>query len=119
MHIPGSVRRIAFLSKAPRLGAAPILVSFWVREGTSPDEGRAFRLAKWFRFLRGRRAEPLEPGDHVTERGYHRCFAKAEIEAEFKAGRFRMCRYSRRTTRMQWVSRSRTTPVATTGIGTA
>jgi hypothetical protein len=39
-------------------------------------------------------AEPLEPGDHVTDRGYHHCFAKAEIEAEFKAGGFRMCHYS-------------------------
>ena len=96
MHIPGSVRRIAFLRKVHGLlpPEAPILVSFWVREETSPDEGRAFRLAKWFRSLRGRRAEPLEPGDHVTDRGYHHCFAKAEIEAEFKAGGFRMCHYS-------------------------
>jgi hypothetical protein len=36
----------------------------------------------------------LETGDHVTDRGYHHCFAKAEIEAEFKAGGFRMCHYS-------------------------
>src|ERR1019366_870404 len=57
MHIPGSVRRIAFLRKVHGLlpPEAPILVSFWVREETSPDEGRAFRLAKWFRSLRGRR----------------------------------------------------------------
>ena len=95
-HISGSDRRIAFLRKlhASVPPEAPILVSFWVREGASPDEGRAFRLAKWFRSLRGRRAEPLEPGDHVTDRGYHHCFAKAEIEAEFKAGGFRMCHYS-------------------------
>jgi hypothetical protein len=95
-QIPGSARRIAFLRKlrASVPSEAPILVSFWVREGTSPDEGRAFRLAKWFRSLRGRRAEPLETGDHVTDRGYHHCFAKAEIEAEFKAGGFRMCHYS-------------------------
>ena len=96
MQIPGSARRIAFLRKlrASVPPEAPILVSFWVREGASPDEGRAFRLATWFRSLRGRRAEPLEPGDHVTDRGYHHCFAKEEIEAEFKAGGFRMCHYS-------------------------
>jgi hypothetical protein len=95
-HIPGSSRRIAFLRKlrASVPPGAPILVSFWVREGTSPDEGAAFRLAQWFRYLRGRPAETLEPGDHVTDRGYRHCFAKAEIEAELKAGGFRMCHYS-------------------------
>jgi hypothetical protein len=94
-HISGSDRRIAFLRKlhaSVPLGA-PILISFWVRDETSHDEGRAFRLAKWFRSLRGERAEPLEPGDHVTDRGYHHCFAKAEIEEELKAGGFRMCHY--------------------------
>ena len=95
-HIPGSARRIAFLRKlrASVPPGAPILVSFWVREGNSTDEGGAFRLAKWFRSLRGRGAEPLEPGDHVTDRGYHHSFARAEIEAEFEAGGFRMCHYS-------------------------
>jgi len=95
-HIPGSSRRIAFLRKlrASVPPGAPILVSFWVREGTSPDERGAFRLAKCFRYLRGRQAEPLEPGDHVTPRGYSHNFAKAEIEAELKAGGFRMCHYS-------------------------
>lgn len=95
MHIPGSVRRIAFLRKLRALvpAEAPILVSFWAREA-SPDEDRAFRLAQWFRSLRGRRAEPLEPGDHLTDRGYYHCFAKEEIEAEFKAGGFRMGHYS-------------------------
>lgn len=93
-HISGSDHRIAFLRKlhaSVPLGA-PILVSFWVRDEASADEGGAFRLAKWLRSLRGR-AETLEPGDHVTDRGYHHCFAKAEIEAEFKAGGFRMCHY--------------------------
>jgi len=96
MHIPGSARRIEFLRKlhASVPPGAPILVSFWVREGASPDENRTFWLAKWIRSLRGRRAEPLEPGDHVTDRGYHHCFAKDEIEAELKAGGFRMCHYS-------------------------
>ena len=96
MHIAGSARRIAFLRKLHDLvpPEAPMLASFWVREGTSPDEGRALRLAQWFRLLRGRRAEPLEPGDHVTDHGYHHCFTKAEIEAEFKAGGVRMCHYS-------------------------
>ena len=96
MQIPGSARRIAFLRKLHALvpPAAPLLVSFWIREGASPDAGRAFRLAKWFRSLRGRRTEPLELGDHVTDRGYHHCFAKEEIEAELKAGGFRMCHYS-------------------------
>ena len=95
-HICGSGRRIAFLRKlrASVPPEAPILVSFWGREGTSPDESRAFRLAKWFRSLRGRRAEPLEPGDHVTDRVYHHGFTKGEIEAEFKAGGFRMSHYS-------------------------
>lgn len=96
MHIPGSARRIAFLKKLHTAvpPGGPILISFWVREGASPDEDKVFRLAQWFRSLRGRRAEPLEPGDHVTDRGYHHCFAKEEIEAEFKAGGFRMCHYS-------------------------
>jgi hypothetical protein len=96
MHIPGSARRIAFLRKirASVPIEAPILASFWVKEGESPDAGRVFRLAKWLRSLRGRRVEPLEPGDHVTNRGYHHCFAKEEIEAELKAGGFRMCHYS-------------------------
>lgn len=96
MQIPGSARRIAFLRKL-RVSVpleAPILVSFWTREGESADEGRAFRLAKWLRSLRGRGAEPLEPGDHVTDRGYHHCFARDEIEAELRAGGFRMCQYS-------------------------
>lgn len=96
MHIPGSARRIAFLRKlhASVPPGAPILVSFWVREVASPDEDRTFRLATWIRSLRGRRAEPLEPGDHVTDRGYHHCFTKEEIDGEFKAGGFRMCHYS-------------------------
>jgi hypothetical protein len=94
-HISGSGRRIAFLRKlhASVPPEAPILVSFWGRDEGSPDEGRALRLANWFRSLRGRHAEPLEPGDHVTDRGYHHRFAKAEIEAEFKSGGFRMCHY--------------------------
>jgi len=96
MQIPGSARRIAFLRKlhASVPPEAPILISFWVREGESPDEGRVFRLAKWLRSLPGRRADPVETGDHVTDRGYHHCFAKEEIEAEFRAGGFRMCHYS-------------------------
>ncbi len=96
MQIPGRARRIAFLRKlhASVPPGAPILVSFWVREVASPDEDRTFRLATWIRSLRGRRAEPLEPGDHVTDRGYHHCFTKEEIEAEFKGGGFRMCHYS-------------------------
>lgn len=95
-HIPGSARRIAFLQKlrAAVPPQAPILVSFWVRDETSPDKNGALRIANWFRSLRGRRAEPLEPGDHVTDRGYHHCFIRAEIEAELKAGGFRMCHYS-------------------------
>jgi hypothetical protein len=95
MQIPGSARRIAFLRKlrAAAPSDAPLLISFWVKEEGSPDEGRVFRFAKWFRSLPGRRAEPLEPGDHVTDRGFHHCFAKAEIEAELKAGGFQMCHY--------------------------
>jgi hypothetical protein len=95
-HISGSDRRIAFLRKlrASVQREAPVLVSFWVRDEASHDEHRAFRLAKWCRSLRGGRAGPLEPGDHVTDRGYHHRFVKAEIEAEFKAGGFRMCHYS-------------------------
>jgi len=93
MCIPGSARRIAFLRKLRALvpAEAPILVSFWVREEPSPDEDRSFRLAQWVRSLRGRRAEALEPGDHVTDRGYYHGFTKEEIEAELKAGGFRMC----------------------------
>jgi hypothetical protein len=96
MHIPGSARRIAFLRKlhASVPTGAPILVSFWVREVASADEHRTFRIARRIRSLRGRRAEPLEPGDHMTNRGYHHCFTKEEIEAELKAGGFRMCHYS-------------------------
>jgi len=95
-QIPGRARRIAFLRKlhASVPPGAPILVSFWIREEGSADEGRAFQLAKWFRSLRGGRAEPLELGDHVTDRGYHHCFVKEEIEAEFKEGGFQMCLYS-------------------------
>jgi hypothetical protein len=95
MQIPGHARRIAFLRRL-RVAVpsdAPLLVSFWVKEEGSTDEGRVFRLAKWFRSLRGRSAESLEPGDHVTDRGFHHCFAKEEIEAELKAGGFRMCHY--------------------------
>jgi hypothetical protein len=95
MQIPGRARRIAFLRKLRSSvpPGAPLLVSFWVEEGAAPDAARVFRLAKWLRSLRGRRAEPLEPGDHVTSRGYHHCFAKEEIEAELKVGGFRMCHY--------------------------
>lgn len=95
-QIPGRARRIAFLRKlhASVPPGAPILVSFWIREEASPDEGEAFRLANWFRSLRGMSAEPLEPGDHVTDRGYYHCFAKEEIEAELKEGGFRICHYS-------------------------
>jgi hypothetical protein len=96
MCIPGGARRIAFPRKLRALvpAEAPILVSFWVREETSYDEGRVFRLAKWVRFLRGRRAEFLELGGHVTDRGYYHCSVKEEIEAEMKAGGFWMCHYS-------------------------
>ena len=60
----------------------------------SPDEVGTFRLSKGIRSLRGRRAEPLEFGDHVTERGYHNRFTKEELETELKAGGFRVCHYS-------------------------
>jgi hypothetical protein len=95
-QIPGSARRIAFLRKlhASVPPGAPILVSFWIREEALPDDDKVFRLANRFRSLRGRSAESLEPGDHVTDRGYYHCFAKEEIEAELKAGGFRICHYS-------------------------
>jgi hypothetical protein len=96
MHIPGSARRIVFLRKLRQCvpAGAPLLVSFWIRVEPSRDEVRTFRLARGIRSLRGRRAEPLEFGDHVTERGYYRCFTKQELKAEFKAAGFRVCHYS-------------------------
>ena len=96
-HIPGSARRIAFLRKLHALVPceAPILLSFWGREETSPDTDKTLRLAKWFRSLRGQHAEPIELGDCVNNRGYHHSFSEAEIQAELKAGGFRMCHYSR------------------------
>jgi hypothetical protein len=96
MHIPGSARRIAFLGKLRWAvpPGAPILVSFWARRETSPDEARTFQLAKRIRSLRGRRAEPLEFGDRLMNRGYYHTFARAEVEAEFQAGGFRLCHYS-------------------------
>jgi hypothetical protein len=95
-HIPGSARRIAFLRKlrASVPTGSPLLVSFWVRDGTAADEGRVFALARRLRSIRGRSADSLERGDHVTDRGYQHCFVRAEIEAELKAGGFRVCHYS-------------------------
>jgi hypothetical protein len=97
-HIFGKNRRIAFLRKLRALvpPEAPILVSFWVRGEVSPDEVRVFRLAKFFRSLRGQPADPLEPGDHMTDRGYHHYFVETELEAELKAAGFRMCHFSQK-----------------------
>jgi hypothetical protein len=96
MHIFGSDRRIAFLRalRTPVAPGAPILVSFWVRDEGSHDEGRVLRFAKWCRSLRGRRSESLGLGDHLSNRGYFHRFAKAEVESELKASGFRMCHYS-------------------------
>jgi hypothetical protein len=96
IHICGRAHRIAFLQKLRALvpPGSPILVSFWIREKAAPDESRTFRLATGFRFLRGRRAEPLEFGDHVSDRGYHHRFVEDELEEELKAGGFRVCHYS-------------------------
>jgi hypothetical protein len=95
-QIPGSARRVAFLRKLHAVvpPGAPMLISFWVREDGVPDEERTFRLAKWVRSLLGRGVDPLEFGDRVIERGYHHCFIKEEIEAELKAGGFRLSHYS-------------------------
>jgi hypothetical protein len=96
IHICGSAGRIAFLQKlrASVPPGSPILVSFWIRENAAPDESRAFRLATCLRSLRGRRADPLEPGDHLTDRGYHHRFVQEEIDEELKGGGFRLCHYS-------------------------
>jgi hypothetical protein len=96
MHIPGTARRIAFIRKLRQCvrPGAPLLASFWVRMEASPDEVRTFRLAARIRSLRGRRAEPLESGDHLTGRGYHHCFTREELEAEFTASGFRVRHYS-------------------------
>jgi SAM-dependent methyltransferase len=94
-HISSSVLRIAFLRKlrglVPR--EAPMLISFWTSEGTAAEKGRVARIANWVRALRPS-TMPLEEGDSVTQRGYHHHFTEAEIEAELKAGGFRMCHYS-------------------------
>jgi hypothetical protein len=93
-HIPGTACRVAFLRKLRAVlpPGAPMFASFWARVETSPDEARVIRLANRLRSLRG--APLLEMGDHLTSRGYHHCFTKAEVEAEFKAGGFRMCHFA-------------------------
>jgi hypothetical protein len=94
--IPGRDRRIGFLRKLRELLPldAPLLVSFWVRNEASWDEGRVLRLTKWIRSSRGQGGELLELGDHLTDRGYHHYFFEEDIEAEFKAGGFRLSHYS-------------------------
>ena len=96
MLIPGSARRISFLRKLHQMGppGAPILLSFFVKSGKSRAEALAFRIARTVRFFRGKVKEPLEYGDHLREDGYHHCFDRTELEAELKAGGFRMCHFS-------------------------
>jgi hypothetical protein len=95
-HICGSTRRIAFLRKlrASLAPGNPLLVSFWIRQPSALDENRIFWLGKRIGFLLGRNTEPVELGDHVSDRGYYHRFVQEEIEAELHAAGFPVCHYS-------------------------
>jgi hypothetical protein len=87
-HIPGRVRRVAFLSRARaqlRRGA-PVLLSFWMRDETNRRYMEVVRRVA----AAGRRVtagEPAELGDLLAPLFVH-CFTEPEIRAECEASGF-------------------------------
>lgn len=92
MHIVGRQRRIAFLSQFRKHlePDAPILVSFYNRQGLPKAMWLAYQLARIVRRLR--RAEAPEPGDWLTET-YEHWFDQDDIASELAESGFRLVEY--------------------------
>ena|SRR5581483_2296373 len=94
-HIPARVRRIAFL-RALRLRAlpqAPIMLSFFTRDGYSRYDAISYHTAKVFRILSRAGGEALEPGDDLDWSQYVHRFLPSEVEQELKTAGFRIVHY--------------------------
>lgn len=85
MLVQGRARRVALLrGLRARVGAgAPILLSFFHREGSPFRHGAITRAANALRRLR--RAEPVEPGDTLAPNFIH-LFTEDEVRGEMRDG---------------------------------
>jgi len=94
-HIPTRHRRIAFLGNLRNraLPGAPLLISFFPREGSSRYENLNYWTARICRFLLRGRKEESELGDHLGWCFTH-TFTREEIEGELRAAGFRLVYYS-------------------------
>jgi len=91
MHVPGRGRRVAFLEgiRAALKDHAPVLVSFYLRSPGSRADIWTARLANAVRAVRGRGAEPAEPGDRVRG-AFERHFTGDEVRGELEAAGLRV-----------------------------
>jgi hypothetical protein len=94
-HIPTRHRRIGFLRNLRNraLPGAPLLISFFPREGSSRYENLNYWTARVCRFLLRGRKEESELGDHLGWCFTH-TFTREEIEGEMRAACFRLVYYS-------------------------
>ena len=93
MHIVGSIRRRAFLRqiRAVLRDGSPILLSFFVRTGTSRTQTCVVRLANAIRYLRG--GERVEAGDWLSGSFDHH-FTEEEIRSELRDAGFQMVAFT-------------------------
>lgn len=93
MLIIGSEARIRFLRGIRQMvdPGAPVLISFFTREGDGAYLRTVARVAGPLRRLL--RREPVEMGDNLSPNYVHH-FTRDEVERELRAGGFRMAAFS-------------------------
>jgi hypothetical protein len=70
---------------------SPILLSFFTRACSSPDDILVYRIAKFFQTLF--RSKPVELGDRISFARYVHSFTHNELEEELRAAGFRLAYY--------------------------
>ena len=94
MHIPGAAQRVAFLRDLRRHvdAGAPLLVSFFTRNGRSRRLDWTWRIARALRRAR-RSADPVEYGD-TLDGTFDHLFTRDEVERELDAAGFALVTYA-------------------------
>jgi hypothetical protein len=102
-HIPTRARRVAFLQalRQRALPAAPVLLSFFTRVGSSSYDTFVCWMANVSRLLVRGRKEPVELGDHLSW-SYNHLFTREEIDSELREARIRLVHYGEGGTGTRW-----------------